>query len=162
MSTITDQTKVIACLNTMSIWNFIFDGKDEQAELERAIENKKQSIATWESHAKNYPDGAKKFLAYAEQDKKINYEIMSYGDFEAAKREFYLSKPATEVTEDQFYEMLNVLPPVNWVTINGVNEFCMSERLTGNYTGQYGRSNGKFYHKTVDIYDKTTWIHNFV
>ena len=162
MKTITDQTKVIACLNTMSIWDFLFDGKDEQAELERAIENKKQSIETWEGHAKNYPDEAKKFLAYAEQDKKTDYKIMPYGDFEAAKRNHYLSRPVSEITEDEFHEALNVLPPVNWVTINGVNEFCMSERLTGNFTGQYGRSNGKFYHKIVEMYDKTTWIHNFV
>jgi hypothetical protein len=162
MKTITDQTKVIACLNTMSIWDFILDGKDEHVELERAIENKKQSIATWESHAKNYPDGAEKFLAHAEHDRKTDYKIMAYVDFEVAKRTHYLSMPVSEITEDEFYEALNVLPPVNWVTINGVNEFCMSERLTGNFTGQYGRSSGKFYHKIVEMYDKTTWIHNFV
>ena len=51
---------------------------------------------------------------------------------------------------------------MNWVTINNVNEFCMSEMLSGVYTNQYARYNGKYYTKIVDAYDKTTWLHNFL
>lgn len=45
--------------------------------------------------------------------------------------------------------MLEVLPPENWVTINNVNEFCMSEHYTGLYTNQYAhdKNTNKYYCK---------------
>lgn len=159
---ITDNNQIVACLSTLCIYDFIRENEDPQIELQKAIDNKKQSIETWLNHAKNYPSGAEQYLAYAEKDKKVNYQIMTYGEYVKAEKEHYLNLPLTEITEDRWDEMLCVLPPMSWQTINGCNEFLMSEFLTGVYTSQYARKNGKFYHKTVDAYDKTTWIHNFV
>ena len=69
-----------------------------------------------------------------------------------------------EITEETFEDMLNVLPPIKWCTIDGIEMFCMSEMLTGFYTSQYIHDKGtnKYYHKIVDVTDKATWGHNFI
>jgi hypothetical protein len=50
-----------------------------------------------------------------------------------------------EITEDEWYENLEVLPPEKWETVRGVNIFRMSEYLTGNITAHFAKLNGKFF-----------------
>ena len=54
-------------------------------------------------------------------------------------------KPWKEITEEQWDEMLNVLPPKNWRTVGGVNIFQMSEYMTDNITQHFARVGGKFF-----------------
>ena len=67
-----------------------------------------------------------------------------------------------EVTEEQFNAALDVLPPLKWCTIDGIEMFCISEMTDGTYTTQYAHNehNGKYYCATVDVMDKSTWINN--
>ena len=66
-----------------------------------------------------------------------------------------------EVTEEQFNDALDVLPPLKWCTIDGIEMFCISEMTDGTYTAQYARTpDGKYYCATVDVMDKSTWINN--
>ena len=77
--------------------------------------------------------------------------------FEREQR--YLTQPVKEITEDQWDEALGVLPPENWhTTAEGINVFFMCEYQIGTVTQQYGRFNGKYIVKNVDVTDKTTWI----
>jgi hypothetical protein len=50
-----------------------------------------------------------------------------------------------EITEDEWYENLEVLPPEKWETVRGVNIFRMCEYLTGNITAHFAKLNGKFF-----------------
>lgn len=57
----------------------------------------------------------------------------------------------TEVTEAQFNDALNVLPPVGWTTRSGVESFRISERLWGNLTDIYARLSDRYFKLVDDI-----------
>jgi hypothetical protein len=42
-----------------------------------------------------------------------------------------------EITEEDWHDALEVLPPEKWETVRGVNIFRMSEYLAGNITAHY-------------------------
>ena len=96
--------------------------------------------------------------------------IMTFAEFDRLDREVTLARDVTEVDEETFHEMLNVLPPLKWCDRyceklgRKVNEFCMSEFDHGPFTAQYARVTVdgvlRYYHATVDYFDESTWIHN--
>lgn len=51
-------------------------------------------------------------------------------------------KPWIEIDEDRWDEMLNVLPPMRWRTVRGIEFFQMSEMLTGDLTGTFAKIRG--------------------
>ena len=66
-------------------------------------------------------------------------------------------KPWTEITEDQWMDALEVLPPQKWQTVNGVELFRMSEYTTGNITTHYARIGERCFcanRRTSDAYEK--------
>lgn len=142
-----------------------FANSKEQAEetLLKAKKSKEKDVKTWENHCQNYPD-VEQFKVYLEQAKNKEYQIMTYEEFLQMEREHYINSPMTKITEEKFMEMLNVLPPMKWCTIQGIEMFCISEMLTGTYTSQYlhDKRSNEFYHKIVDVRDKETWGYNFI
>jgi hypothetical protein len=50
-----------------------------------------------------------------------------------------------EITEEDWYDALEVLPPEKWETVRGVNIFRMSEYLAGNITAHYAKLRGKYF-----------------
>jgi len=88
-----------------------------------------------------------------------SYEIMTFDEFFKRKAERLLT-PIAETTEENYYDHLECLPPMNWGINKGVNSFFMSEFTDGNYTQQYAKKNDKYYSKTVNYFDKETWITN--
>ena len=65
-------------------------------------------------------------------------------------------KPWTEITEDQWTDALEVLPPQKWRTVDGVELFRMSEYTTGNITAHYARAGGRYFtanRRTSDAYE---------
>jgi len=66
-------------------------------------------------------------------------------------------KPPVAITEQEYREALEVLPPENWC--RGVFEhFRMCEYLTGSITAQYACKDSVYITKNIDAFDKTTWI----
>lgn len=53
--------------------------------------------------------------------------------------------PWKEITEKEYDEMLNVLPPHKWKTVDGVNIFQMSEFTISDITSHYVYFHGKYY-----------------
>lgn len=51
----------------------------------------------------------------------------------------------TEITEEEFNRMLEVLPPCKWRTVKGVEMFHISERDFGSIVSWYFSYNSKFY-----------------
>jgi hypothetical protein len=155
----------LCIVDTVNFWIFNFANNQDQAEeiLTRAIESNKKDIETWENHCKNYPD-VEQFKTYLKQTQNKKYEIMTYNEYLQLEKNHYINQPLSEITEEKFEEMLNVLPPLKWCTINNIEMFCMSEMLTGTYTSQYlhDKRTNKYYHKTVDITDQSTWGYNFI
>lgn len=62
-----------------------------------------------------------------------------------AENEKYLNKPWAEISFDQWEEWLGVLPPEKWQTVDGVNIFRISERLTGNITMHCACYNDRYF-----------------
>ena len=152
--------KVIVNTNKMSVYTFCNED-NEQEKLNKAIESNNKDMETWSTNCIKYPDweDSKKYLQEAQ---KASYKIMTYEEYLKLEKEYYLSLPLEEITEEKFTDMLEVLPPLKWVTINGTNEFLMREFWTGSYTQQYARKNERFYSKMVDANDQNTWIHNLI
>lgn len=153
----------IVDINNLWIYDFADNQSDAEIKLQKAIDSNKKDIATWESHCKTYPD-VDSFKTYLKQAQNKKYEIMTFEEFLQRERNYYINQPLTEITAEKYEEMLNILPPLKWCTINNIEMFCMSEFLTGSYTSQYlhDKKTGKYYHKIVDITDKATWGYNFI
>ena len=94
---------------------------------------------------KNLKDDTK--VAYVEETKKEyqekhpELELISFGKAlelsQQADRKKYKAGVVKEITEERFDEMLNVLPPSNWIC-NSTNEsFRISEDLTGELSNFY-------------------------
>jgi hypothetical protein len=76
------------------------------------------------------------------------YQIMKFDDamplIEASQKARYCGD-WKEITEENWYENLEVLPPEKWETVRGVNIFRMCEYLTGSITAHFAKLNGKFF-----------------
>lgn len=153
-------------INTTTCTAYSFTDTDEKAtaKLLEATQYEKESAELCERHAKNYPERAEYWQKQAEAHRAAKFEIMSYEEFQKREREKLLAGDPIEETAEEYNYALDVLPPVHWVTIDGVSEFCMSERYTGTYTTQHAhdKRTNKYYCKTVDMCDKSTWIHNYI
>ena len=57
-----------------------------------------------------------------------------------------------EITQEQFLEALNCLPPLNWYLTASFECFHMSEFLVSHYTTTYARSKGKFFMWTDTVH----------
>ena len=126
----------------------------EETEL-RGIEE----IVRYESYIKDYPDRAEHWESCKAVYENAKYEVMTYDEFSQHQRKHLLNGEVTEITEERFDEQLNVLPPLQWCMIEGVEMFCMSEMYIGTYTSQYAKVGNKYYTAMVDVCDQDTWIH---
>jgi hypothetical protein len=81
--------------------------------------------------------------------KTPEFQLMTYEEAAAlmsvAQDSKYKVGEYSEIKEELYDEMLNILPPCKWQTVNGVNIFYMSEMMTDNITNFFCRSGGKFF-----------------
>lgn len=150
--------RVIVDTTGVRIYDFSNVGESDADALARVKLQKTASVASWEEICKKYP--SEQNSKYLETVKATEYRVMSYDEFEAFQKEQLLKRDPVEITEGEYNEMLDVLPPLAYVTRNGVTEFCMSEFYTGPFTTQYAhdKRTGKYYSKLVDYSDKSTWL----
>ena len=87
------------------------------------------------------------------------WTILTEKQYEEKQRALYI-KPPEEITEERYYEMLDVLPPLRWVTRNGVQSFILAEPLDLNYYTQFAKYNGKYYTATIEYRNKETYLEN--
>lgn len=90
------------------------------------------------------------------------YTAMTYDEYRAKERAFWLGDAPVEITRERFIQALEVLPPLRWIQEPGYNSFLMSEFMSGNYTNQYVRygtgDTYTYWVKMVDATDRTTWL----
>ena len=77
------------------------------------------------------------------QEKHPELELMSFGKAlelsQQADRKKYKAGVVEEITEERFDEMLNVLPPDNWINYSTNESFRICEDLTGELSNFYIR-----------------------
>jgi len=59
-----------------------------------------------------------------------------------------------EITEDEWWGALEVLPPEKWQNVRGVEIFRMCEYLSGNITAHYAKLRGKFFARNCSTSEK--------
>lgn len=161
-------TNILAVnIKTLSTYDFLQDGETQEELLNRANNYNNKEIKCYKEIINTKPqsnsDGF--FTKQLEQAEQAIYKVITWDEFEALQRSKYITnEDLTEITNEHFEEMLDVLPPLQWCTINNVEMFCMREMHTGTYTTQYAhdKTNGKYYSKMVDITDQVTWINNYI
>lgn len=152
---------VVACINTLTVWNYCTE-ETAQKTIEGGTQYYKDCLEQALERSLNPDYDTEYWKERAEELSKIKLEVMTEKEYWEAHNNFYLCKPVEEITEEKFYEMLECLPPMLWETHNGCNEFCMSEMYSGNISQQFGRKQGKYFTKFVNVGDRSTWLHNFV
>lgn len=165
----TEQEKmeiVVVDTSTCTLYDFTassWRGPRTPEEVLKAAQNSAaDDIRRYENilNSGRYDDRKEYWTECLEAAKARTFSTMTYGDFLNAQRERLLSDPMQEITEQQFDDALNVLPPLAWHTRHNVEEFCSREFETGSYTMQYAYSlvQNKHYAKLVDYSDPSTWI----
>lgn len=157
--------KVIVILNTVRVFGFLREDETEAEAITRAEAFYTEELETVTRHYNNY--GGDYWKSRVDEVTAIlndGFSVISFEEFQAMEKSKLISGEPEEITADKFNEMLDVLPPLKWCTIDGIEMFCMSEMYTGTYTNQYAhdKSSGKYYTKMVDACDKSTWINNYL
>jgi hypothetical protein len=78
------------------------------------------------------------------RDEYPDVRMVTWAEHDQLHRESWVT-PWREVTEDEWHDMLEVLPPSDWHTVNGVESFKMIEHLSGDITTIYARYNGRYW-----------------
>lgn len=133
-----------------------------QGKIDKATENAQKEVKDYNGLITNYPDRADYWESCKKQYETAKYEMMTFDEFLKRQKKVMLSGEVTEVTKEDFYDALNILPPLKFCTRSNMEMFCMREMYTATYTTQYAYNlvNGKYYSAMVDATDETTWIYN--
>lgn len=77
---------------------------------------------------------------------------------------YYTAQGWEEVTEEDYWDMLECLPPYGYVTQGRLSGFLMSEFTSGNFTGCYVKDKvtGKYYCTTVDAYNYSPMLNKLI
>lgn len=100
--------------------------------------------------------GGKTLAEYMADMEELNpgLEVMPYEMaapmMEAAQVAEYC-KPWREITKEQWWDMLEVLPPEKWEVVRGVEIFRMMEYTSGTVTGHYARLGERYFSANRDI-----------
>lgn len=69
---------------------------------------------------------------------------MPCDEFFALEEAAYLARPPVEITDERYDDLLNVMPPVHWRTVDGVERFLLCEAQTGRIHLACAQRNGRF------------------
>lgn len=95
-----------------------------------------------------------KTCAELQQDYKSSVQLMRMCEFDKLHDEAMRTQPE-EITEADYDEALNVLPPMKWHSLMGVESFRMSEFYSGHITTIYAKCDGRFWKFRDDAYMDT-------
>lgn len=111
-----------------------------------------------------YKKGSETIITHLTDDLKCVYTGKSYADRkdlvttyrEAANEISKLedkkyNTPWQKISEEIFWERLEILPPQKWETTNGVEMFYISESMSGTYHEHVAKYKGKCYSAIRDI-----------
>lgn len=146
----------------MQIWTFTTE-ENADYDLNRAIKQNEEDNQRYRQYAEEQPE-VETWQNGIKRTETAKYEVMTLAEFDVQERNMLLGGSLEEIDSDTYSEMLDILPPICWCTIDGVEMFCMCEMYTGSYTSQYAHDlkTGKYYTKMVDVRDKNTWINKLL
>jgi len=137
---------------------------DVEKEIKRAAEYYSNQAETYRRYIVQYPDNAeywRKQLTVTEETLSQGFEAVTFDEYIAREKRRYITGEVKEITEQEYWNALECLPPLDFTRIDDEFEyFFMSERYTLSFTDQYlhDYNSGKYYVKMVDLCDKSTWM----
>ncbi len=149
------------------LWNYGYTERESEVDslLSKARADARVRAAEWEkrireSDARGVEYDREFFRKTYEGYRDADYQVMTQEDWIGLNTRRLLDDPLEEISEERFNEMLDVLPPLHWVSRNDVSEFCMSEMHWGSITTQcaHDRRTDRYWWKKVDSCDPSTWI----
>ena len=106
-----------------------------------------------------WPDRATYWLAQANYFQKMldTLEVLPETEWNAIHTTMMVAKhPLKRVTEQDYNDMLNILPPLKQES----GRFFMGEFEIGSWTTQYVIYENEYFERIVDYKDESTWITN--
>ena len=148
----------------MQVFDYTFEKRECSDLLQKAETYKAENIERYTRYIDEYPQNKEYWKICLEKEKNAMFEVMTFDDYLSKQKEYFISKPMSEVDEETWNNMLDILPPLHYCERNGVVMFCIMEMYTGTYTNQYAydRKTKKYWTKMVDCTDPTTWIDTFL
>lgn len=119
--------------HTESIVNYFEDGSNTVA-YSGYLYNSNVRDLTLEEYRKARPE--------LKDLKEVSDEEMT--EMYAVYEQSLVTEPA-EVSEERYWEMLEVLPPCRWSKYGGCSSFHISERYTGDLVSWFAQCQGKWY-----------------
>lgn len=121
-------------------------------DLERVISNKI-----------DFPDNAEYWqesIDYYRNILSAGFEAITFDEYLKREKEKYLNKEPKEITEKEFNDALNCLPPLRWYRNGSYSMFFIMEPTHLTFHAQYihVKPTGKFYTAIADVMDKSTWL----
>ena len=95
-------------------------------------------------------------LAEYEAEKGYKFKVLSNEELDALDAEFNdkLKTKPKRITEERYWEMLEVLPPCRWHSVGGFEVFHVSEGLRGDLVSWFAQSKGKWFEFTESKFIK--------
>ena len=136
------------------------DSMEEAKEWQaKAYEQRAKDAARYALLMDTHPNN-QNYKLYWEEARGAKFEVMTFAEYQALQRKYFLTRPIEEVSEECFNNALDCLPPLCWTTIGGVEMFCLCEMYSGTFTSQYAKVGNRCFRALVDVKDRSTWIHN--
>jgi len=137
--------------------------EDVEKEIERAKEFYARNLAEVTAIKEEQPQKSDYWQNRIDEYSSIlkaGFEAITWEEYVKRERERWLSKEPKEITEKEWYEALEVLPPKKWIRNERYSQFFIGECTTMTFYGQYLKdlSNGKCYYAMADIFDESTWL----
>lgn len=70
--------------------------------------------------------------------------IMTWDEYDKQHQALFIAPPS-EITKDEYWQMLEVLPPDDWQQDSDTESFKMCEHMTGPITGIYARIGERYF-----------------
>lgn len=120
-----------------------------------------QNTMSKESGLVHYMDKETTLEEYKQHKGNSSLIALSWEEFSEKYYQPYLDSLTTdwsEITAEEWDDMLNVLPPVRWTHITGGSFFFISEATTAYLHGCFLKYKGKHFTRLSSIHDKTSQI----
>ena len=134
-----------------------------QKTLDQAQKEAMEKVEYYNKEIADHPNHDNEYLKLRKKEyETAKYEMMTFADYLRRKKKIMTSGDVTEVTADEYYYVLNIMPPIQMSFRDGMSLFCVSEMKTDTYTTQYAEIGDRYYSATVDLADESTWINRRV
>lgn len=155
--------RLITNSHNLDVYSGVRKNESEEHALERAREYYRGSVERYDEIIKKQGNGKDNYwlnCRNSEQAVLDSLRIETEDDYFARVRKVYLDPPASEITKERWWKMLDVLPPCGYTNTSRYSMFYVSEALHYTYHDfyLYDKKTGKYWSKTCDACDKSTWI----